>query len=197
MWPHLRNLFNAATLLSLLLCIAAAVLWIRSYRVYDFYVGQRFYSTQTGAGCVRQTYSSLGRGGFTLNVVDIDVRIPSEVARLQAMPPQSQRIIGQPISHAPLAIGAATGSKLTSILGFQFDRGSAGRLDRYTRLTFQLWHVVLLAAILPYLWCSRRRHPQKLDASRCPNCNHDLRATPARCPECGTIPAPARYDAVQ
>jgi hypothetical protein len=161
---------------------------MRSYRVYDIYQDQRFCRTQTNAGCLRETGVYLGRGGFTWHVRDLNIRIPSEVARLQAMPPQTSRIIGQRISAMSPTMGVATGNSLASILGFQFERGEPSRVERYTRLTVQLWHAVLLAAILPYLWWHRRRHPRKRDPGRCPNCNYDLRATPDRCPECGTEP---------
>ncbi len=48
------------------------------------------------------------------------------------------------------------------------------------------WFLFMLTAILPTVhllrWC-RCRH--RLEASRCPTCGYDLRATPTGCPECG------------
>jgi hypothetical protein len=190
---RLRRLFNAATVISFLLCVISVVLWVRSYRVYDFYHDQRLRRSESNAAFMRETRAYLGGGGFALSVNDTLIRIPSEIARVSAIPPRTFHEFGGRPTDGQVIMGTAgTGASSEAILGFQFARGSGHSYERYTHLTFQLWHIVLLSAVLPYLWVYRRRHPRMPQVDRCTECGYDLRATPDRCPECGAVPtAPA------
>ena len=48
--------------------------------------------------------------------------------------------------------------------------------------------VVLLVSLLVWLDARKRQREGAREASLCPACGYDLRATPGRCPECGTVP---------
>ena len=61
--PMRRRLFSLASLLSLLLCLATATLWVRSYYTQsqaEWYTGYRDYSSHT-----RFLHSNFGRLGWT------------------------------------------------------------------------------------------------------------------------------------
>jgi hypothetical protein len=69
--------------------------------------------------------------------------------------------------------------------------GTPGKVRRNARLIIiPLWSVAALFAVLPALGLTRvtRRtlcHRNRRRRGHCPQCNYDLRATPARCAECG------------
>ena len=176
-WRHVRRrLLNLLTALSLLLFVAVAVLWVRSYCRYDHvkYVGSKWvYGVQSdrgllifnrysvwndfarpgGAGSGWYIESFGGAGGAPRPIHHYNAkRYPKPWYRFKLHPP---------------------------------------RLESrwYRDAAIPDWVACLLAAVLPARWVlSVRSQRRRLHAGLCPSCAYDLRATPGRCPECGVGP---------
>jgi hypothetical protein len=171
-----RRLLNLLTILSLLLCLAAAVLWARSYWVAEgvshvlaegrepmppgeedaSYVYRDLSATAT---CGRVQLLWVRTGGDALD--------PSQVGwNLEVM---------SPVPWDP-------GDTLVKRLGF----------DVYwerplKQVILPLWFVVTVTALAPVWWVvATARRRQRERRGLCRRCGYDLRATPGRCPECGT-----------
>jgi hypothetical protein len=168
----LRFIRRCLTALSLLLCVAACLLWARSYSVGDGFVWKPadappYYRAYAGRGVVR-----LGSGRYGFD-----------------RPPHFD-YSADPAPARPTGYHPGT---LAHRLSFDFHRGSDSQGMPTTDLLFPLWPAALASAVLPALWARGVRRDRTLrrraDAGQCPSCGYDLRATPGRCPECGT-PSP-------
>jgi hypothetical protein len=169
----MRRLFTLASAVSLTLCLATVVLWIRSYRVSD---DLWYLHTHWG------------------------VSVSSEFDRLQfrwwsAPEPDDLGVGGGHDANR------AEWSGDPPELALGFGRTLAGVSDSlgntHTEPIYWCphWFLVALFALIPLLrirdWLSRHGHRQ----GRCAHCGYDLRATPSRCPECGAIPEPRKATA--
>ena len=182
-----RRLLNLLTALSLLLCVAAVGLWVRSYWRYDSVaVVDNTVERQGDHGVLWRSYAaSSGRGMLRLMVEDHEIRIRSDEpwpAPRQAW--ELRRFAGNlaprlDLTHGRGWLGISSGS------GFGMGSGGSSH-ERY--LTVPHWAVAFAAAVLaaPLVQRGRtRRVRQRHRAGSCPTCGYDLRATPGRCPECG------------
>jgi hypothetical protein len=166
-----RILINAGTALSLLLCVATAVLWVRSYRYEDRCFGR---GADVEAGTfteirIRWVESTRGELHFVRSTTTIDRQRPA--------PPETVR------GFAALGFAA-----LTHVGGASPPSGKGSISNQSTLVGVPHWFVAaaLLAVAFPGLrraWQAR----MQIRASLCPHCGYDLRATPGRCPECGRI----------
>jgi hypothetical protein len=179
---------------SLLLCVAACVLWWRSYGRVDEAVNFRLdpegrtwgnASITSADGCV--TYSWREQGFLNparrLIPAATDVRV-------------AQHDVGWRLTSrvAPLPY---PGDAWYQRLGFDwmFLR-QRGRMLWRTTFLVQVPHAALAAllGIGPAVWVVRRaregRARRRTRRGRCLQCGYDLRASAERCPECGT-PVPA------
>jgi hypothetical protein len=203
-----RLLLNAATAVSLVLCVATAVLWVRSYWVIDrvTHRSARLHRVASGGGVVFFDALTL--------VGDLGSwRIPTAPPRTTTMDfarwPEARRIApgAGPWGWTTLpstrdglrkeAWAAAPPSRLVPRVDDVDARREVtfnnvdGSMTTYRlvghRLSLPHWVIVALAAGVPG-WrvsvCGRRALRARLNL--CPNCGYDLRATPERCPECGT-----------
>ena len=172
-------LFVTATLLSLLLCVATTLLWLRSHHASE----SLFVSS---AGTRWELASTQGQ------ILFIRFR---PWPKTQPLTYSREEIAPTPVAPAwgPLGIGWETSAHIR-LLGFEYASGTywppiAWRLPRAPFHRFAVPHgfVVLLTAAAP-LWAvwRRARRPRPPPAGLCPKCRYDLRATPDRCPECGS-----------
>ena len=173
--------------MSLLLCAAVCVLWVRSYQLSD-QLAWGYRSVESAQG-----YVMLGISRFS--GLHGSVRNDSQAVRYVCCPahakyPDWQQCITfleGPVNHEP-------GER-----NFSWERGGFAwyeNRDRNSDLNAvgfaPFWCFAGATAVLPLgwtvaLWSHRRRRK----AGLCFYCGYDLRATPERCPECGAIPAGA------
>jgi hypothetical protein len=173
--PRLRSriarlLINGVALVSMLLCLGAVVLWVRSYFVGDGFVWKPstdavYYSSYVAGGGVR-----MDRGRYHFDMAPY-------------FDYQLDRTPTRPAGFHPNSVADA--------FGFDWHQGTDSNNQPHTFLMFPLWAVVLITSVLPAQRLRalrrdllRRRHAA---TGLCPRCGYDLRASPGRCPECGIL----------
>jgi hypothetical protein len=160
-----RRLFNILSALSLVVCIATPVLWVRSLWVADtvhWSSGGRLYAVNLlsvkgvlGLGVVRypQPHSSVA---------------PSEWQTFR----RDQVNDIEPFRWSFLGVAVKTGSDADG-------QGIAVKVS--------CWFLLGVSAVLPARWFWVWRRARMIERQgRCRKCGYDLRASPERCPECGT-----------
>jgi hypothetical protein len=184
-----RVIFNLFTLLSLLLFIGSAALWVRSYFNTDF---------AEAVGFDTYTLASSSSGRVRLRVC---TNYPAEF--YWGVKPHPRFFA----HHETLAVGVGTDWSTVPIPKASFDwrrfgmmlvrehdpSGSAtsGAAITTTYVVIPLWLASIVAAVAPANWIYRHRLSRKAMRRRlglCITCGYDLRATPERCPECGAVP---------
>ena len=181
-----RHLFTILTGLSLLLCVATAVLWVRSYWRFDSVGHVR---GPVSNGSLKREMVISARGTILLT------RIDSTGMGSKTKTP----LIAGWDWHSypnPAAIGTllevvrAQGFEMAGLGGFHHHVVSGSSMLDNRTLVLPCWLLVPLFAVLPIMWCrSELRRRRRDKAGLCPKCGYDLRATPDRCPECGTTMA--------
>ena len=175
-----RRLFNLLTLLSLVICVAAVTLWVRSYRWMD---QLRWWSPPD---TVLAACSDHGRVALALAV---GLRHSKWGCEREA-----RDVAGQP---GVWERDAHSANYHVGVLGFGYANADRveGIAERLRLVTLPHWFLCLALAALPVVRLARtlrrRRHAA---AGLCVRCGYDLRASPGRCPECGETVAsnPAR-----
>jgi hypothetical protein len=178
-----RRLLNLVTALSLLLSVATAALWVRSYWVRDeWYRDRRVRTAAGGKAAVILVVS--GGGKVTCRVGRMDhpwVYGPKTGA--EWWPPPGQTWAFAQWRRDPWR------ERATWPWAFGFDTFPQPDPVQWT-VDAPHWAPAAAFALLPVAravpWFRRRMRRPGL----CPHCGYDLRATPDRCPECGTTRAP-------
>jgi hypothetical protein len=179
-----RYILNATTVASLLLCVAAAALWVQS-RLKDVtvqYAGDRDLFLRSWSGEL---------------VVQINTVDWSRWSRGQPEGWSWVDFTSRGISKEPAAQSLGAPVTIWNRLGFASRHFvSPGEAVDEVRVTVvPYWAVALVAAALPlravFRDAAARRFSRLSRARRCTKCGYDLRATPDRCPECGTAPGKA------
>ena len=176
-----RRLLNVATVVSLLLCVAACALWVRSDFCGYF---DRVRRASSGSG------STAILAGGTLYVR----HITSPAPWWHAVPLSYE---GSKPRGGSAFVPATTLQVDVIGFGFNHSRGTSdGSPFVETWVIVPLWAVSLVTAVLPAQWLARRmRLRRRARRGQCLACGYDLRASPERCPECGTVPIPATVKA--
>jgi hypothetical protein len=163
-----RILLNAATVLSVVLCMATATLWKMSYPFGD----EPCYFTTAKFSFVITSFK--GDVGFTIYPGDPGEPLPTRIsANWDELDEGSSSI-------------ARTGHFLFMGVAEQTVRHRSGLPIWYRRAIFlPHWFIMTLTALMPVCRVLKRSKLSRKASGLCPNCNYDLRATPDRCPECG------------
>jgi hypothetical protein len=167
--------FNFSAAVSLLLCVALCILWVRSYWRWD---SLRWVNPERETYGVRSEQGSLhfwhgspggdGSGGMPLPDNGQTFQFGSGIVK-------DDSVLSFP---ATTFAGFGVGNRRQAITATSYWQTGS--------LFMPSWFASAMLAILPYLWFRRwrRNRPAKM-VRRCPFCGYDLRATPERCPECG------------
>lgn len=164
-----RLLLNLLVALSMLLFVAAAALWVRSYRVCDM----------AGATLGTRSLWATSKNG----------RVEVELLWWQTWEGFTWRRFAYPVAPPARPGGARPRSGAAAGQGapwFQAYRATTGRGTPRYGVIFPHWAALLPATVVPAGWLVRHRNRQRRRGrGLCPGCGYDLRATPERCPECG------------
>ena len=180
-----RIIFNAMTVLSLLLCVATVGLWVRSYRHRER-VGVRWSDERSlGHSNIHLTWESSRLGIHHAYRHSFDRKTFDDVLKL------NERWDFGENEYAELLDWR---SSVRNRHGFGFMRESGtittGSPDIGWSFMVPFWFPSLIWAVAPLHWLYRRRLTHRLSGKTlCQSCGYDLRATPDRCPECGTVPS--------
>jgi hypothetical protein len=182
----LRWLFHLAAAMSLLLCAAVMVVWVRSQSMSDeiLLIGDRttLQIITEGDRMFLRQWLPHGRSGERTFKVFHDVDRQWNMRRPDSPP----------------------GTPLLVRLGFDgygFDEPALFDGAPARAVWIPYWSLLLLTLFPPTLWAwmavRRVRRNRRAPRGLCPICGYDLRASPNRCPECGTIPQPPHNPPMQ
>jgi hypothetical protein len=168
-----RIFLNGLTICSLLLFLATAGLWVRSYwradkvdwtRSFDPLRNRPFIGLGSSRGRLTIHFGAFAAGErsrFVKSGWDWDT-----------------------YAHSPIPV-----SNVANRWGFGV-RSGANLFGRRGVVVFPAWLTVAVFAALPLVrGASFVRRRRRLREGHCEHCGYDLRATPERCPECGAAKA--------
>lgn len=154
-----RRLFTGTSVLSLLVCLAAASVWVRTS--YGRPISWWFVDNPHNEGNL-----SVRRGSLSMDYVLI----------------MEMTLFQNPPSAQLLADGFVK-------CGFSVERTPwRGRKTAAYRAVIPMWAILAAFGLLPAAWTIRRLTSRRLAGpGACTICGYDLRASKDRCSECGTI----------
>ena len=164
-------LLNMATVLSLLLSLAAVFLWIRSYYLSDGFT---------------HTHLIASDGVPLRRLVDVDAYLGRLGIGVGYISVSLFDTIGEGIPNYPPP------HIVWSHFGFRHHRLAYHAMNQILEMWYldiPFWFLTLAFALLPARWLMKRFRTGPRSCNLCPTCGYDLRATPERCPECGTAAA--------
>jgi hypothetical protein len=186
----LRRLFTVLSAFSLLLCVATALLWARSYRAQDEFTAHAHW----GGGRHRLSLSAFSlRGILLLSIEHVPYSDPRDVDYRRPFPPLLTELRSYPVwnvrrDRRRIVTGDPPHPTPWNRLGLSYAYGVVTPTEH--RLTAPHALAALTFILAPATWLLRwRSRRQRRARHLCAACGYDLRATPDRCPECGTSPA--------
>jgi hypothetical protein len=189
-----RRALNLLTVLSLLLCVAAAGVWARSYSVSDRFVGKYVLHD----GLPEEDEETLIFAAAHLYLVEWYVHHDSGLLSVGRHTWASTQTGMEDLTRVRPGLewkqqqpGHDWRPRDTLLRRIGIDYSSSGDFllgatgSRWFEVP--LWLLAVAFAVLPAArGVSRLRRRRKHRIGLCPTCGYDLRATPDRCPECGT-----------
>lgn len=189
-----HRLLIFCSLLSLLLCVAVCVLWLRSYVVSDALLRNRPGTAANGRFAQQTWFVQTGSGGIACGWTENahpfrggeSVAWPTVVVD----PVYSGFSSSAELPRRPIAPATLKGLRVGP---FQWvhDRVTWGPLRQQqatTAVVFPFWLPALLLALASAASLRVvRRIDRRARIHLCPRCDYDLRESPERCPECGTV----------
>ena len=170
-----RMLLKAATVLSVLLCLAGVALWVLGYwQAYGFGWAR---PQPPGGQWTFFLKAGSGGGGFWINVgthgpIEQDASTP-------------EGLYWTAYGQSPLPYRAVSA---TNRWGFGHQIVGSARV-RSRAFVFPAWWPPALFAVLSLCRLAQAvRRRRRIAEGHCKSCGYDLRATPERCPECGKVP---------
>ena len=202
-------LLHALTTLSLLLCIATAAIWVRSYWRMDvaaLNIRQLHRAISGGGGIFLERFDFVQRKGSWRNstAAPTQTKTHDYAAWRAVRHPGARRWEWQtrPYELRSELLNQAWGPDLNLALP-QVEPIDQKRQEMFNnvdgsvvadalvghRVWIPYWLLLAATAVLPFARVvARLRRSKRASLNLCPTCGYDLRATPDRCPECGTIP---------
>lgn len=198
-----RRLFTILSALSLLLCLATAIMWgIAQWKPHR--VAYRDVTRQGAVVRFRDSISGWDRYGLLIWSCDTDHlygQTYDRLFRLQGVATMEDIAEAERIEHLPNAgpsVGPFDGHGFICRLpesGMPVVAAHPPRVTVYGRyglvLVIPFYELFMLSLLFPaarlLVWATRRR--RELERRRmglCPACGYDLRASKDCCPECGT-----------
>jgi hypothetical protein len=162
-----RWLLNLIGAMSLLVCVAVLVMWLRSRNVVDQYVVSR------GNGMAWCFTSLRGQIALRKNWYSASSSA-SAIAGLRS----DTSINRYPVTWGNLGFSWAD---------VRWRTGFGNDLARSLTITIPYWALTLAASLSPGVAIYRLSRKRRPAPGMCRKCGYDLRATPDRCPECGTV----------
>jgi hypothetical protein len=187
-----RRLLDSLTLVSLLLCVAAVVLFVRATFSSDVFVRRLFNDKGERVGDV-SVFS--WRGSVVVQVGRMERPAAGEAAAREPAPRPADydRWHRRPATSPMDPWSARFAGFGYAEYGYTFGPsvGAYAPTSVYNRVVMVPWYAIILAtAVAPVLRLRRTLTRRRRDRrAACRACGYDLRATPGRCPECGTLAA--------
>ncbi len=190
--PMPRRLLNFLSFVSLLLCVATCVLWVRSYVVTDIVEHGSTRRSELGEPSlyVEQGTAVWSRSGnFMLAWMRSENRYPGAADAAAPFAGLAYRTDTEPeIPDSPLALWGlpalgrgvfpiywATGASLQGLYS-----------SEQAAIEFPHWLAALALTAVPAIRTVKHiRQSRRRSVGLCSSCGYDLRASPERCPECG------------
>ena len=188
-----RRLLNLLTALSLVLFVAVAGLWARSY--WATAAVQRGRGAEEGGQTRYVTWSAYSAGGvMSLGRTEVRTEVAAltdaQLAEFRSPPPDFRWSFAgevQDLRAVPRRAHSLRRFLGVDVVSFRAPAGEG--VLRYVDVVAPHWMIASASAVLPALWLvgarRRRRTRERLALGLCARCGYDLRATPGRCPECG------------